>query len=230
MTLDVPVQPKEEAVEDISSVHPVHLSLPFVTLEVFLMVWKEEVGAAGSTILLGAGDVRAQNVEAIADIAVRQLAARSDTASSKRVRQQPGCKLHMPTLAVLTLSNERNLLARDIASTSVVSTPNATRLAIGEATSGELLDDAHLQKEIRHLMPKNARCLALKQTAEREESRLKVQQEEKQRETTMAEASLLNLPKTPEKEIRDLMGQCISGGLLHLARANPVEEAKLALS
>ena len=78
----------------------------------------------------------------------------------------------------MTFSADINLLASGVASPNVVSRANDPRLAVDEATSGELLDHALLLKEFRHLIRKKARRLAEKQAAEREASRLQLQDEE----------------------------------------------------
>ena len=53
--------------------------------------------------------------------------------------------------------------------------------AIDELTWAKLLEEAQLQKDIRHMMPMNGPRLAVRQTAERDASRVQLEAEEKQR-------------------------------------------------
>ena len=72
----------------------------------------------------------------------------------------------------------------------VVSSANVLRVAIGtEATSGELVDEDQLEKDMSHLMQINARRLSERKTAEAEASRIQQQYEEQKLETTMRESA-----------------------------------------
>ena len=102
---------------------------------------KEDVGAEGLIILLRARDVTAKNFDAIAEFAAKQLGARSETGPSKRDRQQRRSQMPVPTTAAQTFPAGRESLACGLASTTMVSTSTAPRMAVDEATSGELLTE-----------------------------------------------------------------------------------------
>ena len=133
----------------------------------------------------------------------------------------------MPTTAALTFPAGRESIAGGLASTSVVSTSSAPRMAVDEATSGELLSEEQFRKEMHRRERKNARRAAAKQTAEWEASRLQLDQEET-RAATMARSSSPYPMKTRDLERSTMLLQLRSSGALQYAHANPVEEARLA--
>ena len=132
---DVTVRPKEEPEEDMPSVLTAPRNLPSQTQELFLMGGKEDVGAAGPTILLRARDVTANHWGAIADVAAKRLRARSETGPSNCDRQQRRSQVPVPTTAAQTFPAGRESTAGGWAPTSVVSTATAPRIAIDEAAS-----------------------------------------------------------------------------------------------
>ena len=79
-----------------------------------------------------------EKVDAMADFAAKQVGARSETGPSKLDRQQSRSQVPVPTTAAQTFPAGRECLAGGSAPTSVVRAATAPRMAIDEATSGEL--------------------------------------------------------------------------------------------
>ena len=135
--------------------------MPSQTHELFLIGGKDVVGATGPTILLRARDVTEKTCGAIADFA-KQVGARNEAGPSKRDRKQRRSQIPMPRTGAKTFPAGRESLAGGSAPTSVLSTATAPRMAIDEATSGELLTEDQFRKEMRNMERKNARRVAEK--------------------------------------------------------------------
>ena len=137
-SMDLMMQRKNEPGEDIGSVPPASASIPSDTHELFLILGKEDAGAFDVPILLRACDVSVQNCEPIADFEASQLGARSYSAPLKRDWQRRGSKVPLPITRAQMVSTESIFLPSGISSTNSVSTWNAPRVALEEATSAEL--------------------------------------------------------------------------------------------
>ena len=97
-------------------------------------------------------------------------------------------------------------------------------MTVYEATSREFLDDEQLQKDFQRLMRKNSKRLVQRRTAQRERSRMQLEEEKSVH--TAAGPPFVNIAKTRDQERRDL--QLMIGGVLQYACGNPGEQAKLA--
>ena len=104
------------------------------------------LGYAGPTILLRVREVNEQNFKALSDIAAKLLGARRETGPFESGRHQFGSVVPLPTTTSMTCSTVQALLSSGITSTSVVSSANAASMAVEEATSGELHEEAQLHR------------------------------------------------------------------------------------
>ena len=169
------------------------------------MVVKEDVGAAGPTILLRARDVTEQNFGAIADFA-KQLGAQSGTAPSKRDRQRQS-QVPVPTTVA-------QFPVGGVPPTSVVSTATAPRVATEETHSGALVTQDQFLRELRREKRKRERHGAEKGDTTRSQS----ERDEKRGSSTS------RVVKAKPSGRCELMTRLIRGGVLRYANADPVEE------
>ena len=155
--------------------------MPFDKQELILLGGIDDVCAGGPSILLRACDVSEANFKESADFAAKRLSARGDSSSSEHGRQRrlENVVASMTLVATTFSSVGRNTFAGASTTTSVVSSANAPLMPFDEATSGEQSDDAQMQQDFRSPVRKHGKRLVVKLCAQREASRMQLEQEEK---------------------------------------------------